>query len=55
MILFQGLFLLLVGAGLVGVAYRGLATGWLPCGPNIFKGRFPGGDRERGPPCSTSI
>lgn len=38
--MFQGLFFLLLGAGLLLMACRSLSTGWLPCGPNGFKGRL---------------
>lgn len=38
--LFQGLLFLFFGIGLVTVALRSLSTGWLPCGPNGFKGRL---------------
>lgn len=38
--LFQGLLFLFLGIGLVIVAIRSLSTGWLPCGPNGFKGRL---------------
>lgn len=37
---FQGLFFLLLGGGLVLVAYQGLTRGWLPFGPNGLKGRL---------------
>lgn len=37
---FQSIFFLIFGIGLVGVAWRSLSTGWLPCGPNGFKGRL---------------
>jgi len=40
MALFQGLFLLVVGYGLLAVVYRSLSTGWLPFGPNGLKGRL---------------
>lgn len=40
MVLFQGLLLLLLGAGLLLIVYQSLAKGWLPCGPNGFKGRL---------------
>jgi hypothetical protein len=38
--LFQGLLFLFFGVGLVVVAIRSLTSGWLPCGPNGFKGRL---------------
>ena len=37
---FQGLFFLVLGMGLLVVDYRSLSRGWLPCGPNGFKGRL---------------
>jgi hypothetical protein len=37
---FQGLLLLFFGIGLLVVDYRSLSRGWLPCGPNGFKGRL---------------
>jgi hypothetical protein len=36
----QGLFFLVLGVGLLAVDYRSLSRGWLPCGPNGFKGRL---------------
>lgn len=39
MALFQGLFFSLIGLGLLAVAYQSLGRGWLPCGPNGFRGR----------------
>lgn len=39
MVIFQGLFFLILGGGLIGVAGRSLATGWLPCGPKGLWGR----------------
>ncbi len=39
MTIFQGLFFLVLGGGLLLVTCRSLSTGWLPCGPNGFKGR----------------
>jgi hypothetical protein len=38
MAIFQGAMLLVFGVGLMLVAYRSLATGKLPCGPDIFLG-----------------
>jgi hypothetical protein len=38
--LFQGLLFLILGVGLIVVAMRSLASGWLPCGPNGLKGRL---------------
>jgi len=40
MVLFQGLFFLVLGVGLLAVDYRSLTTGSLPCGPNGLKGRL---------------
>lgn len=40
MALFQGVLLMILGAGVVGVAYRSLSTGWLPCGPDGKGGRL---------------
>src|SRR5690606_22619716 len=40
MVLFQGLLLLFFGYGLLIVVYQSLDKGWLPCGPNGFKGRL---------------
>jgi len=40
MALFQGVFFLLLGAGLMLVAYQGITRGWLPFGPNGLKGRL---------------
>lgn len=40
MALFQGSLLLVLGYGLLLVVYRSLDKGWLPCGPNGFKGRL---------------
>ena len=37
MALFQGLFFLVMGMGLVLVALQGMKRGWLPNGPNGFK------------------
>jgi hypothetical protein len=39
MALVQGLLLLFFGIGLLLVVYQSLEAGWLPCGPNGFKGR----------------
>ena len=36
---FQGWLFLVLGAGMMGVAWNSLRTGWLPCGP-----RRPGAD-----------
>lgn len=36
----QGLLFLFFGVGLLVVDYRSLSLGWLPCGPNGFKGRL---------------
>lgn len=38
--LFQGVLFLISGAGLVAVAFRSVASGWLPCGPNGLRGRL---------------
>jgi len=40
MALFQGLLLLFLGYGLLGVAYRSLTRGWLPFGPKGLTGRL---------------
>ncbi len=40
MTIFQGLLFLFFGVGLLWVDYRALHSGWLPCGPNGFKGRL---------------
>jgi hypothetical protein len=40
MAILQSAILLFFGVGLVLVNYRSLTTGWLPCGPNGFKGRL---------------
>lgn len=40
MALFQGLILLVLGLGLLGVVYQSLSLGWLPFGANGFKGRL---------------
>lgn len=37
---FEGAMFLCFGVGLLLVIYRSLTTGWLPCGPNAFKGRL---------------
>lgn len=37
MVLFQGLFFLVLGVGVVLVALQGASRGWLPNGPNGFK------------------
>ncbi|MCW5582130.1 MAG: hypothetical protein KIS72_12385 [Luteimonas sp.] len=37
--LIQGLLFLFFGVGLLWVDYRSLSRGWLPCGPNGFRGR----------------
>lgn len=37
--LFQAALLLFLGYGLLIVVYQSLDKGWLPCGPNGFKGR----------------
>lgn len=40
MVIFQGILLLVMGYGLLALVYRSLAKGWLPFGPNGFKGRL---------------
>jgi hypothetical protein len=40
MALFEGLLLLAMGYGTLGVAYRSLGTGWLPFGPSGAGGRL---------------
>ncbi|HEX6998762.1 MAG TPA: hypothetical protein VF322_11495 [Gammaproteobacteria bacterium] len=40
MALFQGTLFLVMGYGLLVVVYRSLTKGWLPFGPNGFKGRL---------------
>lgn len=47
MSIFQGLLFLLFGAGLLWMDYRALRSGWLPCGPNAFKGRLEFGKNEQ--------
>ncbi len=37
---FQGLFFLIVGIGLVAIAWRSLSTGWLPFGSRGFGKRL---------------
>jgi hypothetical protein len=44
----QGIFFLVMGAGLVLVALQGIARGWLPNGPKGFK-RGEGVSREEQP------
>ena len=39
MAVFQGVFFLIFGLGLLGVSYQSLSTGVLPCGPNGLKGK----------------
>ena len=39
MALFQGVILVIFGYGMLGVAYQSLTRGWLPFGPNGFKGQ----------------
>lgn len=38
--IFQGLFVLFFGAGLLLIVYQSLSRGWLPLGPNGLKGRL---------------
>lgn len=40
MTLFQGIFFLVLGTGLLLLVWRSLTTGWLPCGPNGLRGRL---------------
>ena len=40
MAVFQGFFFLILGVGIALVLYQSLSRGWLPCGPNGFKGRL---------------
>lgn len=40
MAIIQGAFFLLLGAGLLLVAYQGLTRGWFPFGPNGLKERL---------------
>lgn len=40
MAIFQGVFFLVLGGGLLLMDYQSLTTGWLPCGSNGFKGRL---------------
>jgi hypothetical protein len=40
MALFQGIFLLVIGIGLLVVTYQSLSKGWLPCGPNGLRGQL---------------
>ncbi|MCP9470290.1 MAG: hypothetical protein NNA31_09870 [Nitrospira sp.] len=47
MSIFQGLLFMPFGAGLVLVDYRALRSGWLPCGPNGFRGRLEFGKHEQ--------
>jgi len=39
MALFQGLFFSVIGIGVLAITYQSLGRGWLPCGPNGFRGR----------------
>lgn len=39
MAMFQGVLFLLLGAGVLGVAFQSLRRGWLPMGPNGLRGR----------------
>lgn len=36
----QGLIFLTLGVGILVIVYQSLARGWLPCGPNGFRGRL---------------
>lgn len=40
MALFQGVLLLILGYGMLGIVYRSLTHGWLPFGVNGLKGRL---------------
>lgn len=40
MAIVQGLLFLFFGVGLLWIDYRALHLGWLPCGPNGFRGRM---------------
>jgi hypothetical protein len=40
MAIFEGLFFLVLGIGLLLIDYRALTNGMLPCGANGFKGRL---------------
>jgi hypothetical protein len=40
MALFQGLFFLILGVGLLLMDYQSLSKGWLPCGPKGLRGRL---------------
>lgn len=40
MALFQGLLFLFFGVGILIMDYQSLSRGWLPFGPNGFKGRL---------------
>ncbi len=40
MVWFQGLFFTAIGLGLLAVGYQSLTRGWLPLGPNGFRGRL---------------
>lgn len=40
MTVFQGLFLIVIGIGLMAVTYRSLEKGWLPCGSNWLRGQL---------------
>lgn len=39
MVLFQGVFFLIMGIGLLLIVRQSLSTGWLPYGPNGLRGR----------------
>ena len=39
MALFQGVMLLVLGYGMLGIAYQSLTWGWLPFGPKGVSGR----------------
>lgn len=38
--IFQGVFFLVLGLGLLAVDWQSLSRGWLPCGPNGLRGRL---------------
>jgi hypothetical protein len=40
MAVFQGLFLMVLGVGLIIIDCRSLSRGWLPCGPSGLRGRL---------------
>jgi hypothetical protein len=40
MAIVQGLIFLFFGLGLLVMDWQSLTKGWLPCGPNLLKGRL---------------